>query len=479
MKFSIVSTGTEKLPKDVVRVRITEANKSTCVFVREGGCEYLEIGIGKKSEITQRTFITLTRCIIQTAKRERVTKIALDAAELRFPRLKSLDESELASLIAQNMVMANYEFTAYKTKPKDGFKQVSEVRFLNATDKAFQAGLKKGEIIGNEVNACRELSNTPGGDMTPQTLAKAAKMAVAGLPVTVRTLGILEMKKLKMGAVLAVGKGSDTPPTFTIMEYKGGAGKPASPKTASRGGPIVLAGKGITFDSGGINLKSGDGHEMHMDMSGAASVIHAVALAARLKSKKHVIGLIPAAENMPSGSALRPHDIITSLSGKTIEVINTDAEGRLVLADALTYAKRFSPSVVLDTATLTGGSLSALGMHASALLTRDEKLSSTLLELSETSGDYLWRLPMWDEYEESVRSTFADVANSQSGGAGRYASATNGGMFLWQFAKELNCPWAHIDMAPRMTSVKGDELARGAAGEPVRLLYAFIESWKA
>lgn len=304
--------------------------------------------------------------------------------------------------------------------------------------------------------------------MTPQVLAKAAKQAVTGLPVTVRTLGVPELKKLKMGALLAVGKGSDTPPTFTIMEYKGGAGK-----------PIVLAGKGITFDSGGLNLKSGDGHEMHMDMSGAASIIHAVALAARLKSKKHVIGLIPAAENMPSGGALRPHDIITSLSGKTIEVINTDAEGRLVLADALTYAKRLSPSVVLDTATLTGGSLSALGMHASALLTRDEDLAALLLSLSETSGDYLWRLPMWDEYEDSVRSTFADVANSQSGGAGRYASATNGGMFLWQFAKELDCPWAHLDIAPRMTSTKGDELAKGAAGEPVRLLYAFIESWKA
>ena len=304
--------------------------------------------------------------------------------------------------------------------------------------------------------------------MTPQVLAKAAKQAVTGLPVTVRTLGVPELKRLKMGALLAVGRGSDTPPTFTIMEYKGGAGK-----------PIVLAGKGITFDSGGLNLKSGDGHEMHMDMSGAASIIHAVALAARLKSKKHVIGLIPAAENMPSGGALRPHDIITSLSGKTIEVINTDAEGRLVLADALTYAKRFSPSVVLDTATLTGGSLSALGMHASALLTRDEDLAVQLLSLSETSGDYLWRLPMWDEYEDSVRSIFADVANSQSGGAGRYASATNGVMFLWQFAKELDCPWAHLDIAPRMTSTKGDELAKGAAGEPVRLLYAFIESWKA
>jgi leucyl aminopeptidase len=464
MKLTVQS----KTTKGSVQVRITEDTKRTKRFAHEAAGEFLVLGAGKHAEITQRTFITLLRSIIQTAKHERIQKLVLDLDTLRFPQLKDLDDTEFASLITQNLVMANYEFLRYKAKPKEGYKQVAEVVLLNVGNKALVAGIKKGEIIGNEVNACRELSNTPGGDMTPQVLAKAAKQAVTGLPVTVRTLGVPELKKLKMGALLAVGKGSDTPPTFTIMEYKGGAGK-----------PIVLAGKGITFDSGGLNLKSGDGHEMHMDMSGAASIIHAVALAARLKSKKHVIGLIPAAENMPSGGALRPHDIITSLSGKTIEVINTDAEGRLVLADALTYAKRFSPSVVLDTATLTGGSLSALGMHASALLTRDEDLAVQLLSLSETSGDYLWRLPMWDEYEDSVRSIFADVANSQSGGAGRYASATNGGMFLWQFAKELDCPWAHLDIAPRMTSTKGDELAKGAAGEPVRLLYAFIESWKA
>lgn len=467
MKLTLLTKG-KSAPKDSVCVRITEDTRGTKRFVHEAAGEFLVIGAGKRAEITQRTFITLLRSIIQTAKHEKIKKIVLDLDTLRFPKLKNIDDTEFASLIAQNLVMANYEFFTYKTKPKDGHKQVAEVLLAGTSNKALVAGIKKGEIIGNEVNACRELSNTPGGDMTPQVLAKAAKQAVAGLPVTVRTLGVPELKKLKMGGLLAVGKGSDTPPTFTIMEYKGGPGK-----------PIVLAGKGITFDSGGLNLKSGDGHEMHMDMSGGASIIHAVALAARLKSKQHVIGLIPAAENMPSGGALRPHDIITSLSGKTIEVINTDAEGRLVLADALTYAKRFSPSVVLDTATLTGGSLSALGMHASALLTRDEELAAQLLLLSETSGDYLWRLPMWDEYEDSVRSTFADVANSQSGGAGRYASATNGGMFLWQFAKELDCPWAHLDIAPRMTSTKGDELAKGAAGEPVRLLYAFIESWKA
>jgi leucyl aminopeptidase len=467
MKFTYTTASLAKAPKGFTRVRLTEDQKGTRRLVREGNEEYLEIGTGKQSEVTLRTFIPLVRAIAQTAKKERVKKIALPFPLAVFPKLKDIEAPELASIIAQNLLMATYEFTTYKTEPKDGFRGVTEVCVCGETGKAIQDGFKKGQIIGEEVNACRELANTPGGDMTPKTLAKAAKLAVAGLPVTVRTLGVPEMKKLGMGAILGVGRGSSKSPTFTILEYKGGAGK-----------PIVLAGKGITFDSGGINLKNGDGHEMHMDMSGAAAVIHAVTLAAKLKSKKHVIGLIPAAENMPGGNSLRPHDILTSLSGKTIEVINTDAEGRLVLADALTYAKRFKPGVVIDVATLTGGSLSALGLYASGLLTRDDKLADQLLTLSETAGDYLWRLPMWDVYEDSVKSGVADVANSVSGGAGRYASATNGGMFLWQFAKELGCPWAHLDIAPRMTSAPGDELAKGAAGEPVRLLYAFIEEWK-
>ena len=275
------------------------------------------------------------------------------------------------------------------------------------------------------------------------------------------------MRKLGMGALLGVAEGSTEMPTFTILEYKGGKGK-----------PIVLAGKGVTFDSGGLNLKPSSGiYEMHMDMSGAAAVIHAVALAARLKVKRHIIGLIPAAENMPGNSAYRPGDVLTSLSGKTIEVLDTDAEGRLILADALTYAKRFKPAAVIDVATLTGAAVSALGLHASALLTRDDSLAERLMLDAEASGDYLWRLPLWDEYEERVKGDFADLKNVPGGSTSRYGGAIDGGMFLWQFAKELDCPWAHLDIAPRMTAAPGDELAKGAAGTPVRLLLRFIEQW--
>jgi leucyl aminopeptidase len=306
--------------------------------------------------------------------------------------------------------------------------------------------------------------------MTPKVLAKAAKDAVKGLPVSVKVLGKKEITKEGMGAVLGVAKGSSEDPAFIIMEYKG-----------SKSAPIVLVGKGVTFDSGGLNIKPETGmYEMHMDMAGGASVIHAIALAARLRIKKHIIALVPAVENMPGNNAYRPGDILKSLSGKTIEVLNTDAEGRLILADAITYSKRFKPSVVVDVATLTGAAMSALGLHANALLTRDDALSETLLTLSENTGDYLWRLPLWDEYEENIKSTFADVANlaSSGGGPARYGGAQNGGMFLWQFAKELDCPWAHLDIAPRMTTIPNEELAKGASGTPVRLLAAFIETWK-
>ncbi len=364
--------------------------------------------------------------------------------------------------------MANFEFRTFKTKPKEGWKEVEEILLCDKATPAMRAGIVRGQIIGQAVNATRELANTPGGSMTPRGLAKAAKSAVVGLPVTVETLGRAQLTKLGMGLLAGVGAGSVEEPTFTVMTYNGGT-------TSQK--PIVLAGKGITFDSGGLNIKpSSSIYEMHLDMSGGASVIHAVALAARLKVKKNVVALIPAAENMLGNGATRPGDILKSLSGKTIEVTDTDAEGRLVLADAITYAKRLKPGVVIDVATLTGASMIALGLHASGLMTKDDELSEELLRLGESTGDYLWRLPLWDEYEGVVRSEFADLQNHAISG-GRYGGATNGAMFLWQFAKELDCPWAHIDMAPRMTSVPGEELAKGAAGAPVRLLLSFIESW--
>ncbi|MDB5195287.1 MAG: putative cytosol aminopeptidase [Parcubacteria group bacterium] len=467
MKITLAKDSIEKAPKGYVRVRFVP-EKGVKRLVREGGTDTIELGVA--TPMNRRKFITLCRSIVTTAKQFKAKKIAVqfDTTPWLWKGMEQVSPEDLSRLAAENYEMANFEFTKFKTKPKEGWNTVEEIIVYGPWDKAVDAGAKRGQMIGDEVNKTRSLANTPGGDMTPKGLAQAAKNAVQGLPVTVTTLTMAQMKSLGMGALLGVGKGSIHPPTFTIMEYKGAADA-----------PIVLAGKGITFDSGGLNLKPSNAiYEMHMDMSGAAAVIHTVALAARLKLKKHVIGLIPSAENMPGNEAYRPGDILRSMSGKTIEVLNTDAEGRLVLADAITYAKKFKPSVVIDVATLTGAALSALGLYASGVMSRDESLAQNLTKLGEESGDYVWPLPLWDEYEAAIQGTFADITNIGTGQSGRYGGAIEGGIFLWQFAKELACPWAHLDIAPRMTAAPGEELAKGAAGAPVRLLIRFIESWK-
>ena len=471
MKIISKKGSIDSAPKGYVRISFTEKPKGMKRFVKEDGVETLELGVGKFVELNRRKFIIMCRSIIQAAKANKSKNIALqfDRTPGLFKNLKEYSREELARLTAENFEMANFEFTMFKTKPKEGFDAVEEILVYGKSSPSVEKAVQKGQLIGEAVNACRLLANTPGGDMTPTVLAAAAKAAArssgTGSKLKVKTLGEREMKKLGMGAILGVAKGSTEAPTFTIMEYKGASGK-----------PIVLVGKGVTFDSGGLNLKpSASIYEMHMDMSGAAAVIHAVALTARLKLKKHIIGLIPAVENMPGNSAYRPGDVLKSLSGKTIEVLDTDAEGRLILADALTYAKRFKPSVVIDIATLTGAAISALGLHASALLTRDDTFAEQISRAGEASGDYVWRLPLWDEYEDRVKGEFADIKNVPGGSTSRYGGAIDGGMFLWQFAKELECSWAHLDIAPRMTAAPGDELAKGAAGAPVRLLLNFIE----
>ncbi|TSC70987.1 MAG: leucyl aminopeptidase [Parcubacteria group bacterium Gr01-1014_49] len=457
-------------PKEYVRIVLTDTPKGRRRLVKENGVEMLELGVGKPEDMNLRKFIVLCRVIVNAAKANGSKKIAIqfDRTPELFKHLKKVPPEHVSQLAAENFEMANFEFNLFKTKPKEGWHSVEEILLYGASSPSIEKALRKGQEIGRAINACRTLANTPGGDITPTTLAKAAKDAVKGLPVKVTVLGRKEMEKLGMGALLGVAKGSSEAPTFTILEYKG-----------AKGAPVVLAGKGVTFDSGGLNLKpSSSIYEMHMDMSGAASVIHAVALAARLKLKQSVIGLLPSVENMPGNNAYRPGDILKSLSGKTIEVLDTDAEGRLILADALTYAKRFKPAVVIDVATLTGAAISALGLHASALLTRDDALAEQVSRAAEASGDYVWRLPLWDEYEDRVKGEFADIKNVSGGSTSRYGGAIDGGMFLWQFAKELECPWVHLDIAPRMTAAPGEELAKGAVGAPVRLLLRFIEQWK-
>ncbi len=493
--------------KDVVVVKFIEGSLSK--FVDKDGVKELCVGFGTTSALLKTQFtspqsspktgegviqqaptlsrrktVLFLRKIISIAKQNKIKSFAISWSEVRALVTEDISDVALGEILAIAFVMADFEFVVYKKKPADGFAFVETV-YINDVSTEAVVGIKRGEIIGAEINSCRSLANMPGGDMTPKKLAAAAKASAKNTDITVKVLGEKEMEKLGMGAVLGIGRGSNEESQFIIMEYKGTATTALSQKEKgqtkniknNKQQPLVLIGKGVTFDSGGISLKPGDGmDEMRMDMSGGAAVIHAVVLAAKLKLSTPVVGLIPAVENMPSGSATRPGDILKSMSGRTIEILNTDAEGRVILADAITYAKKYNPRAVVECSTLTGASLVALGMQASALMTcGDEEFILKLMRLGEESGDYVWPLPLWEEYEVGVKGTFGDVANISTAGNSRYGGAIMGGMFLHEFAKDLSCPFVHLDIAPRMTSTPTEFLAKGAAGAPVRLLLAIAE----
>ncbi len=455
----------KKVDSKFVGVELTEG-KETEVFKDSKGNKKILLGVGPRKDITLRKLHLLPRQVVAEAKKHKIKKLAVNFSDFKFKQIKLSDE-ELAQILAIGFEMANYEFVKYKSKPKEGWNFVEEIVVVGGNEK----GIKRGQIIAEEVNKTRTLCNTPGGEMTPKLLAAAAiaaaKSSGAGPgKIKVRILDEKQIKKLGMGGVVGVSKGSAERPKFIIVEYWGGSKKER---------PVVLVGKGVTFDTGGLNLKPEQGiYEMHMDMSGGAAVIHTVALAAKLKIKKNIVALVPAVENMPSGSAYHPGDVLRTMSGKTIEVLNTDAEGRVILADALCYAKKYNPAIVIDVATLTGAVMSALGQRASGIFTRDLKLESRLRELGETSGDYVWPLPLWDEYESEIKGTFGDFANV---GKTRYGGAITGAIFLYQFTKDYprDTKWVHIDIASRMTAVEGEFLAKGAAGAPVCLLINFLD----
>lgn len=428
--------------------------------------ESLRIKIPANDKLNYRHAVIIARKIIQFAKKNAVKKIVIDWELIKKMQLG--EEKEIAEVLAVNFIMANYEFIKYKTTAKSETNFVEEVVILLGKEKSkVAAALEKGKIIGEQVNASRELANISGADMTPEILVSETKKAIKGTGIKMQVLGEPQMEKLKMQAVLSVGKGSKEESKFIILEY-------GNPKEKN---PIVLIGKGITFDSGGLNIKTGEGmSEMNMDMSGGAAVIQALVAYAKLGLKRRVICLVPAVESMPSGESLRPGDIITSMSGKTIEVQNTDAEGRIVLADANTYAEKFKPQLVVNVATLTGAASVALGERASALLTKDKKLADYLCQLGEESGDYLWPLPMWDEYEEEIKGNIGDVCNIRNRQSTRDGGTILGGMFIYQFGKKFP-QWAHIDMAPKMTAVYDEFLAPGSAGAPVRLLVKLLEKF--
>ena len=348
---------------------------------------------------------------------------------------------------------ARYRFNAHKSKQPKAAK-LRRVAVLAKDRAAARSAVRHAQALDAGLALAKDLGNQPPNICNPTFVAEAAS-ALAANNVTVDVIEEAQMAELGMGAFLAVTQGTHTPAKMSVVRYQGAAANAA---------PYVLIGKGITFDTGGINLKSSSGMvDMKFDMCGAASVLGVAKAAIDARLPINLIAIAAAAENMPGGRAARPGDIVATMSGQTVEILNTDAEGRLVLCDALTYAERFKPRAVIDVATLTGAQVVALGSHASALYANDNGLADALLAAGEQSRDRLWRMPMWDEYQEQLKSTCADMKNI----GGRAAGSITAACFLARFAKAF--PWAHLDIAG--TANKDD---KGSTGRPVPALFQYL-----
>ncbi|MCB9811818.1 leucyl aminopeptidase family protein [Candidatus Nomurabacteria bacterium] len=472
LKLTVTNKNIKAVPKKYVRLIVTEKDRNDhrLVETKDGVLEY-RLGVGRWNQVTPRHFITLVRTIVGAAKAHHIEHLAIQLQNSPFPKLKERGDDWVVRTLAENLLLAGYEFNTYKTSKKKKT-ELKEILICGGLSKSEQKAFNEGKVVGTYTNHARDIANTPGDDMTPAELAAAAKKLARGTKVSVKVLDEKAIKKEGLHALWAVGKGANDMPRFIVMEYWG-LGKPTKSSKDKKKQPTILVGKGITYDTGGLNIKpSGAMHDMHLDMSGGASVIASIVCAAKLGLKKNIVALVPAAENAVSDRAMRAGDIIKSHSGKTIEVLHTDAEGRLVLADGLSYAQKYDPKVVLDVATLTGAALVALGQQASAIMTTDQKLQDILVAIGEESGDYVWPLPLWDEYKAPLKNTRADVANIQPNFS-RFGGTIEGAAFLSFFAPK--CPWAHIDIAPRMESIPSDKLTKGSTGEPVRLLVRFLE----
>ena len=357
---------------------------------------------------------------------------------------------------AMAMADASYSYTTTLSQPKP--RALKHVVFSAHTVNAAQRGaVAHAQALVSGVEVAKEWANRPANHATPSMLADAAKSIAKGAYFKCEVMGPKEVTKLGMGAFLAVARGAAEPLRFIVMRYSGAPAAQA---------PVVLVGKGITFDTGGISMKpAAEMDEMKFDMCGAASVLGVFKALGELKPAINVVGLIPATENMPDGLAVKPGDVVTSMGGQTIEILNTDAEGRLVLCDALTYAERFKPRAVIDIATLTGACVIALGGVRSGLFSTDEALAQSIQLAGEASGDACWRMPLDDDYAEGLKSRFADVANV----GGRAGGAITAAKFLQRFASRY--PWAHLDIAG---TAWRSGAAKGATGRPVALLLQYL-----
>ena len=414
----------------------------------------LLLGLGKQKEFSARQFakaLAKAAPLLQEAN--------LSSAAIAVPESDDFYATVREAVLA--IEGAVYRFDECKSQaepPKNPLRQISFIthdrRHLGRMQKACDHGL----AIANGSALAKDLANLPGNICTPGYLAEQARLLARGKrKLKVSVLEEKDMQKLGMGALLSVSRGSRQPAKLIVLEYKGG-------KTGAK--PIALVGKGLTFDAGGISIKPAEAmDEMKYDMCGGASVLGTLAACVEMDLPINVVGVVPSSENLPDGDANKPGDIVTSMSGQTIEVLNTDAEGRLILCDALTYTERFEPAAVIDIATLTGACIIALGNQASGLLANDDHLANELLQAGEASNDRTWRLPLWDEYQEQLKSNFADMANI----GGRPAGTITAACFLSRYAKAFK--WAHLDIAGTAWTSGAN---KGATGRPVPLLIQFL-----
>ena len=430
----------------------------SCMLAGTGGAKrLLLVGCGEQKKFNLAAARDVTRGLYAALTKSNAKEALLHAAEL------TPNDGELTTVLeslARDLTALTYRYTETVSKPKKplalGKLTVNSDQAL--TTRLAQKALDIGAKTGDGINTARNLANLPGNVCTPSYLAQQARTLGRGnKKFSVSILEEKKMAELGMGSLLSVSAGSDEPAKLIVMEYKGGK---ASQK------PYVLVGKGITFDTGGISLKPGAKmDEMKFDMGGAASVFGTMQAVRDLELPLNVVAIVAAAENMPSGRATKPGDVVTSMSGKTIEVLNTDAEGRLVLCDALTYAERYKPSAVVDIATLTGACVVALGSHASGLYANKDELAEQLLAAGQYTHDRAWRMPLWDDYQKQLSSNFADIANIGGPGGGSITAAC----FLARFTEKY--AWAHLDIA----GSAWDSSPKGATGRPVALLTRYLQ----
>jgi len=415
----------------------------------------LLVGCGKKDKTTENNFNSAITAVAKALNDSGANDASSYLAEI------SLSSRTKSWLVRQTVITtesALYKYTQTKSDVKPQDKPLTRLGFFaDNDDKEIEQAAQTGHAIATGMNLARELSNLPGNVCTPTYLAEQATQLGKNFDnVTTTILDEAEMVELGMGSLLSVSRGSRQPAKLITMNYQG----------AGDERPVVLVGKGLTFDAGGISLKPSQGmDEMKYDMCGSASVFGTISAIAELKLAINVVGVVPSSENMPDGDANKPGDIVTSMAGKTIEILNTDAEGRLILCDALTYSERFNPEVVIDIATLTGAIIVALGGQATGLMANDQDLADALLQAGNDSHDRTWQLPLWDDYQQQLDSNFADIANI----GGKEAGSVTAACFLSRFTE--NFTWAHLDIAG--TAWKGGK-AKGATGRPVPLLVQFL-----